>query len=517
MIQLTLWSISPLLAALVALGAYMRIRPKKRVPGMQALLALIVVVIFWSGCVFVQSVFVDANIQYLATKLSYTAMLLVPITWFAFAICYTRRQMHLSHLSLNALCFIPLISVGLAMTNEWHHLIWSSLEKTPSGGPAGLSATYGTWYWVQLTFSYMLAVVATTILAYALAKTTARMKPVLAVIFAPVMVGGAHLLSISPLNPLPWFDLSSLGFAAAALMLDRGVLRYGILETIPVLRDRVLEKLTEGVIVINHGGLIIDINSAALQILNTNRGQLSNAQLDEYLEDFALTELVHHGRETLEVTLQGRTYDVTGSILDITDTNSDVVLVFRDVTTRRQTEQALRNAQLELERLAHTDSLTGLYNRRLFMQRLREEAERVNRHKGCLSILLFDLDHFKQVNDRFGHETGDRVLQAVAKAANDVKRLSDITARIGGEEFALLLPETDREGAMRLAHRLRAAIESAKTPDPAGDSVSVTASIGVATVSTQSDDPASALKLADAALYQAKNAGRNQVRRAEPA
>ena len=162
-----------------------------------------------------------------------------------------------------------------------------------------------------------------------------------------------------------------------------------------------------------------------------------------------------------------------------------MVLVFRDVTTRRQTEQALRNAQLELERLAHTDSLTGLYNRRLFMQRLREEAERVNRHNGCLSILLFDLDHFKQVNDRFGHETGDRVLQSVARAANDVKRVSDITARIGGEEFALLLPETDREGAMRLAHRLRAAIESARTPDPAGDPVSVTASIGVATVSTR--------------------------------
>ena len=517
MIQLTLWSISPLLAALVALGAYMRISPKKRVPGMQALLALIVVVIFWSGCVFVQAVFVDTNIKILSTKLSYTAMLLVPVTWFAFAICYTRRQMHLSRLSLNALCFIPLISVGLAMTNEWHNLIWTNLENAPADGYAGLRAAYGTWYWVQLSFSYVLAVVATTILAYALAQTTARIKPVLAVILAPVMVGGAHLFSISPLNPLPWFDLSSLGFAAAALMLDRGVLRYGILETIPVLRDRVLEKLTEGVILINHGGLIIDINSAALEVLNTNRGQLSNAQLDEYLEDFALTELVHHGRETLEVTLRGRTYDVTGSTLDTTDPNSDVVLVFRDVTTRRQTEQALRNAQLELERLAHTDSLTGLYNRRLFMQRLREEAERVNRHNGCLSILLFDLDHFKQINDRFGHETGDRVLQSVARAANDVKRVSDITARIGGEEFALLLPETDREGAMRLAHRLRAAIESARTPDPAGDPVSVTASIGVATVSSQSEDPALALKLADAALYRAKNAGRNQVRRAEPA
>jgi diguanylate cyclase (GGDEF)-like protein len=425
--------------------------------------------------------------------------------------------MHLSHLSLNALCFIPLISVGLAMTNEWHHLIWSSLESARAEGLAGPGTTYGTWYWVQLSFSAVLAVIATTILAYALAKTTARIKPVLAVVLAPVIVGGAHLFSISPLNPLPWFDLSSLGFAAAALMLDRGVLRYGILETIPVLRDRVLEKLTEGVILIDHGGMIIDINSAALGILDANRGQLSNAQLDEYLKDFALTELLHHGKETLEVTRRGRTYDVTGSVLDTTDPHSDVVLVFRDVTTRRQTEQALRNAQLELERQAHTDSLTGLYNRRLFMQRLREEAERVNRHNGCLSILLFDLDHFKQVNDRFGHEAGDRVLQSVARAANEVKRVSDIIARIGGEEFALLLPETDREGAMNLAHRLRAAIESAKTLDPAGAPVSVTASIGVATVSAHSDGPASALKLADAALYRAKNAGRNQVRRAEPA
>ncbi|MEZ5557379.1 MAG: diguanylate cyclase [Pseudomonadales bacterium] len=514
MFQITIWSISPLLSALVAAGTYLRLRTKTRVPGMQALLTLLALVLFWSGCLFVESLFVAGAIKRLAVLAATVAINLVPVCWFAFAICYTRRQMRLSRLTLNLVCIVPLVTAVLACSNDWHHLVWTGQQLVTAEGYVGLRTEPGLWGQLQFVYSYGVSVVATSILAYALAQTTDELKPVLAVIAAPLMVAVANLSHVFSWHPSPWFDLTSLGLAAAALVLDRGVLRYGVLDTIPVLRDRVLEQLSEGVVVINATGAIVDINRAALRLLDLNRGELGNRQLASVLPNVVLGDLLQGGGDPLEVTLRGRTYDVSSSRLDPTDPAPDAVLVFRDVTKRRETEQELREAQRELERLAHTDPLTGLNNRRLFMQRLAEEVQRAERSDGCLSVLLFDLDYFKRVNDRHGHDVGDQVLQQVARAACEVKRMSDVAARIGGEEFALLLPETSQSGAMHVAQRLRAAIEAADTPDPEGRPITVTASIGVATLSCPSSNPLRILKLADSALYRAKRAGRNQVCRA---
>ncbi len=118
-----------------------------------------------------------------------------------------------------------------------------------------------------------------------------------------------------------------------------------------------------------------------------------------------------------------------------------------------------------MERLAHTDFLTRLANRRYFMQRLTEETERVKRGNQPMSVLLLDMDSFKSVNDTHGHDIGDRVLQVIASVTQEVKRVSDVAARIGGEEFAMLLPDTDREGAIKLAQRLRRTINEQMIAD----------------------------------------------------
>ena len=132
-------------------------------------------------------------------------------------------------------------------------------------------------------------------------------------------------------------------------------------------------------------------------------------------------------------------------------------------------------------------------------------------------VLLFDLDHFKLVNDTCGHDLGDQVLKRVADVTMDVKRITDVAARIGGEEFALLLPETDQRGAVQLAQRLResvAALEIKELQDAVDDTgrqPAVTTSVGVATVGARSDDIDNVLNYADEALYKAKNSGRNAV------
>ena len=145
------------------------------------------------------------------------------------------------------------------------------------------------------------------------------------------------------------------------------------------------------------------------------------------------------------------------------------------------------------------------------MERLEEEAERVSRHGSALSVLLFDLDHFKKVNDTYGHDAGDSVLKGVAAVAEDVKRITDVVARTGGEEFALVLPETGHDGAKKLANRLREAIEEMNVRTATGQQIKITASIGVATVSKIGKNVDVFLRDADLALYRAKDTGRNRV------
>jgi diguanylate cyclase (GGDEF)-like protein len=481
---------------------------------MHALLALLAALLFWSGAQFIGFIFTVPSIKLLAAKLAYFGIVLTPVAWLFFAVGYTRRQMRLPRLALNLICIVPAITLILVMTNDWHQLIWSRVEFAWYEGVYGMLIEHGPWFWVHATYSYGMLVVATTILAWSIGHTTGAWKPVVAVIAAPVVVAMANLFYLSPLNPAPWFDMTTLGFAAAAMILDGGVLRYGVLETIPVVRDRVVEQLRDGVIVLNANGMVIDINESALQILRTNRGELADRSITSFLTSLSMEELTNFDRpdgQGLETTLRDRSYDISASSLDHTNPDADVVLVLRDITDRLKTEHDLLTAQEELVRLAHTDYLTGIHNRRFFMQRLSEEVERVRRHGSQLSVLLFDLDYFKKVNDQCGHYAGDQILRSVADVTMQAKRITDIAARIGGEEFALLLPETDQTGAVRTAQRLRQAIARITHPETQARKIRVTASIGVATVSAVSQDLENVLNHADEALYKAKHSGRNAV------
>lgn len=165
----------------------------------------------------------------------------------------------------------------------------------------------------------------------------------------------------------------------------------------------------------------------------------------------------------------------------------------------------------ELERRAYYDYLTGLANRRYFLESAEHELTRASRYGSELSIVMMDVDHFKQVNDTYGHKVGDTVLQKLSEISRATLRDIDVIGRVGGEEFAILLPETGSDQAMEAAERLRAALAAAKVAMPSGLPLQFTVSLGVATLEGKDTNIDMLLNQADQALYRAKSEGRNRV------
>lgn len=164
-----------------------------------------------------------------------------------------------------------------------------------------------------------------------------------------------------------------------------------------------------------------------------------------------------------------------------------------------------------LQSLAHTDSLTNLPNRRNFMNRLQADAARCDRYRRSLSLALIDADHFKRINDAHGHAVGDEVLRELGARCAEQVRDSDLLARLGGEEFALLMPETDAEGARATCERIQRGLAERPIMVSTGAAIPLTLSIGVVSASASSCEPDQLLRLADDAMYAAKEGGRDRI------
>jgi len=191
-------------------------------------------------------------------------------------------------------------------------------------------------------------------------------------------------------------------------------------------------------------------------------------------------------RDTLEIRVAERTRDLE-----------------KEIETRKAYE-------LRLHEMATHDALTSLWNRRAFDESAREEIGRAARYGRPLALMMLDVDHFKRVNDTHGHAAGDEVLQAVSAVLNSHGRAHDMVARVGGEEFAIIMPETELANALRVAERVRAAVEDQHILTKAGD-IRVTLSAGVCAWSSDLATASAFLAAADAALYQAMKDGRNRV------
>jgi diguanylate cyclase (GGDEF)-like protein/PAS domain S-box-containing protein len=277
--------------------------------------------------------------------------------------------------------------------------------------------------------------------------------------------------------------------------------------------ERIFFATPVPVIVSNREGRILSLNESACEFIGLRSGSIEGMSLQEFYVDPADRERIYAllDRDGIvrDLELDIRLPDGALRTVMIKATPVDspegpiIISGVIDISARKAIERSL-------ERLASTDALTGLPNRLSFFTAARTEMLRARRTGAPLTLLMVDLDHFKHVNDSYGHQTGDRVLRAFAKACGSILFGTDMAARLGGEEFALLLPNADIDHGIAIGERLRLAVERLRFDDVDGD-LRLTASVGVAAVSTQYPDLDAALAQADIALYEAKRQGRNRV------
>jgi diguanylate cyclase (GGDEF)-like protein/PAS domain S-box-containing protein len=286
------------------------------------------------------------------------------------------------------------------------------------------------------------------------------------------------------------------------------------------------EQSLVGIAVVEASGFIY-LNAQFAEIFGYTQSELTALRLMSTVSDESIEVFTDHlhkcqtgqPHEAL-LSYQGRKKDGTVVDLELSssrmtagDDDEALILVVRDVTARKQAERKVQILNERLAELAVRDPLTGLYNRRFMEASLEREFIGAARSGSTLSVVLCDIDHFKAVNDTYGHQAGDEVLQAFGALLRQHCRKSDIACRYGGEEFLVVFPGMPVGLAADWAERVRGAIEAAQI-EAGADTLRITASFGVASFPAHAQTWQEVIGAADSALYSTKTGGRNQVRRA---
>jgi diguanylate cyclase (GGDEF)-like protein/PAS domain S-box-containing protein len=275
-----------------------------------------------------------------------------------------------------------------------------------------------------------------------------------------------------------------------------------------------IEASLDPLLTVTVGGEIMDVNEAAARGTGVPREQLVGSDFSTYFTDPADArsgyEEAFANRSVMNRPLTMR--HVSGKMTEVLfnaslyrdekDGVAGVLIVARDITEQRRAEEA--------SELARRDSLTDLYNHRTFYSLLNDEIVRAQRYNHPVSLLMLDIDHFKRVNDIHGHQAGDAILKDLSDLLVKRARSVDYVCRYGGEEFTIILPETDATHAMRIAERLRTDVECKPSEIGGGRTIGITVSIGVATYPQQVNSLETLVKASDDALYAAKRGGRNR-------
>ncbi len=512
------WQITPaaaiLLAAalIVALTDWLVWRRHDTLAGIE-LFWLLSAIFVWCFSSAMEAAAPSLPVKVLWSKIEYLGSNSTPPLLLIFSLTYTRHRPWLTCWRTVLLWTLPVITVLLAATNEWHHLIWTGFVPESLAGANLYVYLHGPAYWLYVSYIYIYAAAAAVLVLQQVLRTSQVFRKQSGLILCSMIfpwVGS--VMYVLDLNPLPGLDTTPISFAFTALVIAWAIFSTHLLDLVPVARDLLIENLIDGVLVIDQHDRIVDANPAAIQLLGVP-GIRIGAAVSEDLRNWPalVSALTRKTSEAVEITMDGTpSRQLEVHVTPITDSRAETagyLATLRDITPRKQIESALREKSLELERLAVTDSLTGLYNRRAVDEVLEREFRQAEMERTPLSLALFDIDDFKRVNDQYGHHQGDEVLKSLAECLRKNIRLADLAARTGGDEFLIIFPGTDLNMARIGMERFVSCWNSIENEQ---QKIHNTLSCGVTTW-FPGDTPEEALKRVDLLLYQAKQQGKNRI------
>ena len=406
---------------------------------------------------------------------------------------------------------VPMLTSVMAITNSFHCLYYASWSLGDLAGIPVLILTRGPFYYVHMIYStIMFITMAFLAFRYMSWKNHLFRAQAMVILSGSVLAWLVYAVYLGGFVPRG-LDINPLGFSAISFLLAVALFRYRLFDILPVARESVLDQMPDGFIVFDMADRLVDFNPSASSVIPTlERDALGKAArdvlsvfpdalraLDENLPDVlseavVLDEVEHYYRCRLT------------SVMDRSGKMYGRALILSDVT-----EQIMLLRQMTV--FASYDFLTGVHNRRYFIESCEREISRAKRTSASFSVIMMDLDHFKKVNDTYGHDAGDWVLKSAVDRCRECLRGSDIMGRWGGEEFALFLAETLPSQGEHIAERLRAAIASSVI-NHRGVEIRVTASFGVTGSDGARDERLEdMIRVADSALYRAKTEGRDRV------
>lgn len=505
---------------------------KRNAPGSTTLRALLVVMSMWSAtaaAIYIQDGFAG---KVFWLNVMVVPVAIAPILFMTFILKFSGSPVWVTRRALTLLYTFSIVFILLQWTNSYHHLVLSSVQLVEQDGFSALKIQRGPVYFVNLAIAYgtvtmgILTLVREALRASHLYRNQYRL-----LLLGCIVPLAFSIYSQLDYNALGNLDTSPISFGITGVIFAFTTLRTHFMDLIPVARSHLIENMGDGVLVLDAQNRIADLNPAMEVLLAEQPQQLLGKCAFETFGGWVEKTSAIFG--DFELKTEVRLPSMPSQILDLRMTplydKNDLIngrlLVFRDITERKEVEKRLRDAnfrlksqlieigilQSQLREQAVRDSLTGLFNRRYLEETLDRELARAARESYPVSIIMIDIDHFKQINDTYGHEAGDIMLKALGGMLMTHSRRGDFACRYGGEEFLIVMPNMARSIVQERAAALRQSLKALMVRY-GNHTLTATYSMGIASYPANGDTRESFLRAADMAMYAAKNAGRDDIR-----
>ena len=424
--------ISTLILIYLSLYAF-RLRNRVETAGLFSFLSLALAI--WSICYALELVSVTLESKVFWAKMKYLGATPGPVLWFLFSLYHTNHRHWLTPLVKIILAGFTLLTIGIVFTNELHHWYWTKIEIVP--GFPETQSDHGFYFWVYAAGIYVLVLASVVIYVnyYRSVPAIFRRQAVLMVLGGFLPLGARILEDIIGWDPFPKIDNVILFLLASAILFALSLFRFGALDLVPIAHNLVVRNISSGILVLDALGRVVEINPFAQTLVGLDEKNVIGKPMEMALKDWpdGRASLLTHEQQEQEFSLpreDGFLYLIAqiSPIRDERDRLLGHVIMLVDITDRKK-------AEMDLENLARTDVLTGVTNRRYFFELAEAQFALAQRYNHTLAIMMLDVDHFKRVNDQYGHLAGDMILQVVARECNRQLRSTDLFARYGGEEF----------------------------------------------------------------------------------